>query len=120
MIKGKYSLAMTEDSARSDEIFISYPVGKGEHLCLTKGQFQQISACVSRDRWLVDALADYRARWTEASESDDPDAEPGDIVGINRVRDIIEGITNNHDSRELAVVFIIEYLELPIAQSANK
>ena len=110
---------MEEDSTQSADIFIAYPVGKEEYLYLTNGQFQQISTCIDQDKWLVDALADYRARWTEASKSDHPDADPGDIVGINKIRDIVERVTNNEESRELAVTVVIEYLKLPIARSAN-
>ena len=110
---------MTKDQVHSDDIFIAYPVGMEEYLYLTNGQFQQISTCIDQDKWLVSALADYRERWTEASESDDPDADPGDIIGINKVRDIVERVTNNNESRELAVTVVIEYLKLPIARSVN-
>ena len=120
VIDGKYSLAMTSDSTLSGDVFISYPVGKGQYICLTKAQFQQISACIDQDKWLVDALVDFRARWTEASEIDDPNAEPVEIVGLNKVRDIVETVTNDEESRELAVTVVIEYLKLPIARSANK
>ena len=110
---------MADDPMQSDDVFIAYPIGKGEYLYLTRGQFEQISACIDQDKWLVDALADYRARWTEASESDDPDADAGDVAGINKIRDIVEAVTNNEESRELAVTVVIEYLKLPISRSVN-
>ncbi len=103
---------MMRSSSPPKEAYLSTPIAKAQYVYITEDQFKQISTVISQDASLVEALMDFRARWIEANESDDPNAFAGSIDKIDKIKDIIATITNDPESTLLTSPIVLRYLEL--------